>query len=456
MQRIQTTPEIVRKNGGVRTWPVFSLALLALLALMLVPAVTALRRSEAIYDEIRASEEQFQNTQRVFESVSQNVSSISLIIREFLLDTSPGAGRRYRERFDGTRGQLQADLSRLGQRLPPDGRPILETLQQQVNDYVAVVRSVLDWTAQERSERGAYFLRQEQRPRRDTILAMAQQLSQLNATIYAQQQRRTNESEQRFRAELQQSVLFALLAGLVITTGGILRLRWLERRAAAEREREAETTQEIRMLSARLRHAQEEERRTISRELHDDVGQKLTAMRMELGTLERLRGGDRGEFDARLAELKGLAEQTLHVIRDIAAGLRPAVLDDLGLPAAIQKQVREFSKRTGVPVTTSIDAGLQELRDPHRTYIYRIIQEALTNCARHSKAEKIAMTLTGRDDRIELTIVDDGVGFDQARVSHASGLGLIGMEERVRELGGAAVVRSSPGHGTSVRVTIPL
>jgi signal transduction histidine kinase len=332
---------------------------------------------------------------------------------------------------------------------------VLATLHQQANDYTAIVQSVLEWTAQERSERGAYFLREEQRPRRDTILAMAQQLSQLNASIYTQQQRRTNESEQRFRADLRQSVLFAIVAGLIVSSGGILRLRWLERRAAAEREREIETTEEIRKLSARLRHAQEEERRTISRELHDDVGQKLTAMRMELGTLERLRD-DRGEFDTRLAELKALAEQTLHVIRDIAAGLRPAVLDDLGLPAAVQKQAREFSKRTGVTVTVSVDGGLEELRDPHRTYIYRIAQEALTNCARHSKADKIALTLLGRDDRVELTVVDDGVGFDQSRLPHASGLGLIGMEERVRELGGTAVVQSSPGHGTSVRVTIPV
>jgi signal transduction histidine kinase len=456
IRRIQTTPEIPAKNGGVRTWPVFSLALLALLGLMLVPAVTALRRSEAIYDAVRADQEQFQDTQRVFESVSQNVFSISLTIREFLLDTSPDADRIYRQRLDDTQDQLQADMTRLGRRLPPDGRTILDTLRRQVSDYVEVVQSMLDWTAEERVARGAYFLRQEQRPRRDTILAMAQQLSQLNASIYAQQQQRTNVSERRFRAELQESVLFALLAGIVVSTGGILRLRWLERRAAVEREREIETTQEIRMLSARLRHAQEEERRTISRELHDDVGQKLTAMRMELGTVERLRDGDRGEFDVRVAELKALTEQTLHVIRDIAAGLRPAVLDDLGLPAAVQKQAREFAKRTGVSVSVSADGFLEQVRDPHRTYIYRIVQEALTNCARHSHAAKIAMTLVGREDRVELTVLDDGVGFDQARVRHVAGLGLMGMEERVRELGGTAAIQSSPGHGTAIRVTIPL
>jgi signal transduction histidine kinase len=469
--RIQTTPEFAQENTGAetqpaagpapgrratyRTWPVFTFALAALLGLMLVPAMTALRRSEAIYDQIRASQEQFQNTQEVFESLSQSVFTISLTIREFLLDTSPDAGRTYRARLNTARSRLQADITRLGVALPSDGQATLHELKQQVDEYLAVVGPVFDWTAAQRTERGAYFLREEQRPRRETILAVAQELSQLNAAVYEQQQRRTTESEQWFRSEMTKSLLFALLAGVFISTGGILRMRGLERRATDERRRAEETTAEIRKLSVQLRHAQEEERRTISRELHDDVGQQLTAMRMELGTLERLRGGDSGDFDARLAGLKGMAEQSLHVIRDIAAGLRPSVLDDLGLPAAVQKQTREFSKRTGVTVSVKVDGRFDELRDPHRTYIYRIVQEALTNCAKHANARHIAVTLADRHGRIELTIADDGAGFDPDRM-RTGGLGLIGMEERVRELGGTVDVRSSRSQGTTIHVIAPL
>lgn len=466
LPRIQRTPEIRQNKSGAgvsvasgsayRRWPVFSLALLALLALMLVPALTALRRSETIYEEVRTDQEQFQNTQRIFESLSESVFSVSITIREFLLDPSPDAGRVYRGRLDATRQRLETDMSRLATVLPPDGQVALRSLDQQVEQYITLVASMLDWTPEQRVDRGAYFLRQEQRPRRDTILAMTGQLAQLNMFMYAQQQQRTNANEQRFRRELTDSVLFALLTGLVVSTGGILRMRWLERRAAEEQQRAAETTQEVRLLSAQLRHAQEEERRTISRELHDDVGQKLTAIRMELGTLERLHAADPPEFESRLAELKAIAEQTLHVIRDIAAGLRPAVLDDLGLPAAVQKQAREFSKRTGVTASVSVDGDVDRLDDPHRTYIYRIAQEALTNCAKHSRASKIALTLIGRDHSVELSVIDDGIGFDQTRVSHTAGLGLIGMGERVRELGGTVSVESSPGHGTAVRISIPL
>jgi signal transduction histidine kinase len=466
--RIQTTPEIARNKGGAggergttaapagrtyRTWPVFSLALVVLLGLMLVPSVTALRRSEAIYQEIRASEQQFQDSQQIVERLSQNVFAISLSIREFLLDPSPDAGRAYRARVNANRDQLQADIARLGAVLPADGDLALQQLRQQVDQYLAIVTSIFDWTSQQRAERAAYFLREEQRPRRETILAVAQELSRINAAVYTQQQRRTTESELWFRGDLLQSASFALISGLVVSAAGMLRLRWLERRATEQRQRAEETTAEIRELSVRLRHAQEEERRTISRELHDEVGQKLTAMRMELGTLERLRHHD-GEFESRLGEVKALTEQSLHSIRDLAAGLRPAVLDDLGLPAAVQKQARDFSRRTGVAVSVSVDGPFGELSDPHRTYIYRIVQEALTNCARHAQASKIHVELVDLGDRIELAISDDGVGFANDP-RHREGFGLIGMEERVRELGGVVTVRSSPDRGTTIRASIP-
>jgi signal transduction histidine kinase len=468
LTRIQTTPEIDQEKPGAlgsarpkprratsyRTWPVFSVALLALLGLMLVPALTALRRSEAIYDDVALSQVQFQDSQRVLEALSDDVFAMSITIRDFLLDNSADAGRSYRLRFDSARDQLQSNIERLSHLLPPDGQPSLATLSGQVTDYVAAVQPVFDWTARQRIERSAYFLRQEQRPRRETILAVAQQLSTLSSSIYAEQQRRTNASELRFRRELTQSVWFALLAGVVVSTGGMLRMRWLERRAAEARTRAEDTTAEIRKLSSQLRRAQEEERRTISRELHDEVGQKLTAMRMELGTLDHLRSGHEGEFQSRLSEVKELAEQSLHIIRDIAAGLRPSVLDDLGLPAAVKKQAREFSQRTGIGVSVDVEGLFDTLRDPQRTYVYRILQEALTNCAKHSYAKSVRISIVDRDQDLELTVVDDGVGFDPFKVG-LSGLGLIGMEERVRELGGTLTIQARTGGGTSIRALIP-
>jgi two-component system sensor histidine kinase UhpB len=204
----------------------------------------------------------------------------------------------------------------------------------------------------------------------------------------------------------------------------------------------------------RLRHAQEEERRTISRELHDEVGQKLTAMRMELGALERLRTAGDSEFSVSLAQVKELAEHSLRMIRDIATGLRPSVLDDLGLGAALQKQAREFSNLTGTPVSVTIAGEFMGLGDRQRTYVYRIVQETLTNCAKHARARHITIHLLDHGEQIELTVADDGIGFDRGKVAH-SGLGLVGIEERVRELGGVIGVQSAPNHGTTIRIAIP-
>ena len=467
---IQTTPEIGQNNGGVgtilvakapsqsrggsaRTWPVFSLAMAVLLGLMLVPALTALRRSEVIYAEVRTSQEQFQTAQRAFEALSDNVSTISITVREFLLDNSPSAGPAYRARLTGARHDLEENIARLRQALPSHEISVLDSLQTTVDDYVAAVLSVFEWTPQQRQERAAFFLREQQRPSRKQILAVADNLADLNASVYAAQEQQTELSEQQFRYDLRQSLLFAVLAGLIVSVAGIVRMRSLEKRGADQRRHAEETALEMRNLSARLRHAQEEERRTISRELHDEVGQLLTAMRMELGALERERD-DPAAFEARVADLKGLAEQSLHLIRGIAAGLRPSVLDDLGLGAAVQKQAREFSQRTGIPVAVSVGGQFDRLDDQGAIYVYRIVQEALTNCAKHSRAKAVEISLTGRPDWYELTVRDDGAGFNYPVVGHA-GMGLLGIEERVRELGGSVSVRSRAGQGTVIDVRVP-
>ena len=470
---IQTRPENDGKQGGgravvpephlegqavrtrsYRTWVVFSLALTILLGLMLVPALTALRRSEQIYREIRASQQQFQNSQQVFEGLSSNVFTISITIRDVLLDTSPEAGQMYLTRLSSNWAQLQDNLTRLRHVIPPGETAVLLKLERELEAYRASILPVFGWTPQQRGERGAYFLREEQRPRRQSILAVAEELADLNASLYEQQQRRTAESEVRFREDLLRSVLFALLAGVAVSAAGILRIRWLERRAHQQHHQAEQTGEEMRNLSVRLRHAQEEERQTISRELHDEVGQKLTAMRMELGALERLRTADHGEFSVTLTQVKELAEQSLRMIRDIATGLRPSVLDDLGLGPALQKQAREFSKRTGTPVAVTIEGGFMGLGDRQRTYVYRIVQEALTNCAKHARAQHISIHLLDRDEQIELIIADDGIGFDRGKAMH-TGLGLVGIEERVRELGGAINVQSAPDDGTTIRIVIP-
>src|SRR5213079_325351 len=149
-----------------------------------------------------------------------------------------------------------------------------------------------------------------------------------------------------------------------------------------------------RRLSSQLLHTQEEERRHLSRELHDQVGQTLTALGMELGNVEQLRAGPPHEFTEHLKEARRLVHDTLNTVRNIAMGLRPSMLDDSGLAPALRGQTRGFAKHTGMPVPVAIDGPVDSIRDLQRTCLYRVVPEALTNSARHSKAKTAHLTLT--------------------------------------------------------------
>jgi signal transduction histidine kinase len=200
---------------------------------------------------------------------------------------------------------------------------------------------------------------------------------------------------------------------------------------------------------------QELERKALSRELHDEVGQTLTALGIEIGNLEKLRNADRDSFTTRIEDAKRLNMDAMRAIRDLAMGLRPSMLDDLGLEPALQWQGREFSRHTGVPASIQVNGSLDDLSEVQRTCIYRVIQEALTNCARHAQAMRVLVSLHVDNGRVVVVIQDDGVGFDiSAKIR--SGLGLVGIQERVQALEGSIRIASKHARGTTLRVEIPL
>jgi signal transduction histidine kinase len=183
--------------------------------------------------------------------------------------------------------------------------------------------------------------------------------------------------------------------------------------------------------------AQEDERRAIARELHDEVGQSLSGALLE---------------DASPA-VRSRLEDTVESVRRIALSLRPSMLDDLGLVAALEWQAREVGNRTGLAIEVCAEESAGELPDAHRTCIFRVAQEALRNCARHSGATRVRVALEKAVRGVTLAIEDNGKGF---RAGRTRGLGLLGMEERVNQLGGSFRLRSEPGRGTSIFAELPL
>jgi two-component system sensor histidine kinase UhpB len=212
----------------------------------------------------------------------------------------------------------------------------------------------------------------------------------------------------------------------------------------------------LRQMSSQVLTAQEEERKRIARELHDDTAQALTSVLVRLRLLERSAAGDE-RLRAGITELRDLTGETLEGVRRMAIDLRPPMLDDLGLEAALQAFVQDFSRRW--PVKAKFTSGrLGRLSPDVELVLYRIVQEALSNVAKHASASRVEARLTRRGRSLRLVIEDDGCGFDVEATmgSRASGLGLFGMEERLALIGGSVQVESAVGRGTRISVEAPL
>jgi signal transduction histidine kinase len=211
---------------------------------------------------------------------------------------------------------------------------------------------------------------------------------------------------------------------------------------------------QMRELSQRLVAMQEDERRNLSRELHDHVAQVLTALRMELGQIERTRPQSDARLGTAVAECRQLVDKMFRTVRDLALGLRPSMLDDFGLQPALEWHIRDVSRRFGVDVELHAQGDFETLPDGHRTCVYRSVQEALTNCVRHARARSIKVSVTGHADRLDVSVSDDGIGFDPAR--QRDGLGLRGIRERVKELHGTMTIAGSADAGTTLAIQLPL
>lgn len=229
-----------------------------------------------------------------------------------------------------------------------------------------------------------------------------------------------------------------------------------ERTLAAEELEQSRA--ELRALAARLQATREEERTRIAREIHDELGQALTALKLDLAWLgsKRPRGsGNSGAFRVIDSSITARVDETMEIVRRIASELRPSVLDQLGLEAAIECLVQEAAKRTGIAVNLQTDE-FPKLPDEVASHAYRIIQEALTNVTRHSKATRVDVSVRRAGGVIILGVADNGVGFAPDSLSGLRSLGLVGMRERALACGGTLMVRGKPGEGTAIVVTIPV
>jgi len=437
-----------------RSWLVLSVGFGTLILLIALLGFGAMHRAQTLHAETASALEAYLEADAVLREIPADLYMGDILIRDYLLDPSHITAPAYREQLLVRRASVSRRLDLLAQRLGVNEAASLRQFRTELKAYWDSMDPILGWSPQEKAALSQVFLRKQVLPRRRAVISLVRRIGEINAGDLRMKQEELQANQDLLQSFLRKTVFTALSLGLVVAAITIVRVASLERRNAQQRARAENAEEELRRLSRRLVRTQEEERKSLSRELHDAIGQMLSAMTMELGNLESLLSQSPDRLRARLEEARQLNADTIRGVRDLASGLRPAMLDELGLGPALRWQGREFARRSGVPVDVQVDGELEGLAETHRTCIYRVVQEALTNCARHAQAKNIRIAVYGQGGRVRLSIQDDGVGFDPQEAS-SRGLGLVGIHERVRALDGLVTVTSQPHRGTLLEVDVP-
>jgi signal transduction histidine kinase len=437
-----------------RTWPVVAIALSGLLLLIVASVVAMGNKAHAIYSQLEALNDHHRQVEARVRRLRGDVHLSGIFVRDYLLDTSRENAAEYRERLAQIRQTNMTTLTELAGLVGRDEAQRVKNLQTNLTVYWEAFEPLFSWTVAQKLAQSPSFLRREVLPRRDAVMALAQEIEALNNESLALQRRQVAVNQAELRRYVDLVLWVSILVGVFVAVAAVIRIWLLEHRSEEQRRRTELAEDNMRQLSQQLVKTQEDERRNLSRELHDHVGQMLTALRMELGTAERARGAGGPQFGQSVGECKRLAETMLRTVRDLAMGLRPSMLDDFGLKPALEWLVRDFARRCDIRIDLAVDGELERLPDAHRTCIYRVVQEALTNCVRHARARRVTVTVLDRMTSLELSVEDDGAGF--APTLPRAGLGLLGLDERVRELHGRLSIDSASGTGTTLRVTVPV
>jgi signal transduction histidine kinase len=453
-----TSPENSNLPAADPEWPTRGMrwvllgAFLGLLALIFVSGANARRT-------LREMHQQEQEARRALADHAQTLSSLCVFIEIYNQDIGRYVGYSAEKSDPEVRRDLDRLTTEIGSRLTsyPDHRQPEEA---------AFLQAILDLFQRHRELYQSVLATSGAPPGRaqllmsGQVLTMRSQLLDWSGQLSAWNGRQIQASDEallsqfgRLQSSLTGSLSIALAAGLLLVAASMAYILRLERQTRGRYRELAHSRHELERLSSSLVDAQEAERRSISRELHDEVGQSLGALLVDLGRLSTNLPAGSAEIRERLDHMKSVAERTVGTVRDIALLLRPSMLDDLGLVAALEWQGREVSRRSEMEVAVESENVSDDLPDEYKICVYRLVQEALHNAVRHSQARNARVRVVTSGHSIAVEVSDDGRGFDPQR---SRGLGILGMEERVKRLGGTLTVKSAPGQGTLLKAELPL
>ena len=425
-------------------------ALLVLMAIICIDSPRTLEEFQTANIQIR---QDFLYREHTLEQVRAGLYESGNLVRDYILmESDPDAQAMLRTEFQTIQNETTGTLQACIQSLPAGKKEPFEHLAVELGNYWSTIGPISALGAKDKKELGHSVLRGDVLSQHAKILAITKEVRAVNNDELGEAERKTAEVFAEFRRRLLVVATIAFSSGLILAASTILYVGRLENSLEKKYDESLQAQRELKELSKRLVDTEERERRAISRELHDEVGQSLSALLLDVENLAELSTAD-GVFRRGLQKIKALAENCVNEVRNMALLLRPSMLDDLGLVPALEWQAREVSKRTGMLVDTVEENVSDNLPEEHKTCVYRIVQEALNNSSKHAYAKNARVTVRQERNHLRVSIEDDGKGFDPSRVR---GLGLLGMNERVSQLGGVLQVDSDPSRGTCLRVDLPL
>jgi signal transduction histidine kinase len=448
-----------------------------LLALLLASGVLTVRfLSEMRTQELAATRALAERT-HALSGLWLSIQSYNQAVQQFVAETAADRDAEARRRLEQLTLEIDAEFDRYPTIRDSEEDALLAGMRRVFSQQRTLYITILRARPTERRRQAESVLAEHIVPAQKQILDWSGKLQVWNGERLQQADRALATQFANLQGSLSRVLAIGFGSGLLLVLGSMAYIVRLDRQTRARYVELARSQHALQQLSARLVDAQETERRAISRELHDEVGQALGALLVDIGRLSTTLSGGHSEMraemraevgaevgaevrtevtaevKAQLDNLKAVAERTFQSVRNIALLLRPSMLDDLGLAAALEWQGREVSRRSEIEVSVEPESVPEDLPDEYKICIYRLVQEALNNAVRHSGARNATVVVKRLAKSIVVRIADDGRGFDPER---ARGMGILGMEERVKRLGGTLRVESQPAKGVTVTAELPI
>ena len=403
-----------------------------------------------------AGQDQFVQQEKVLGRIRGALVNGGNYARDFLLNPRPDRVARYTSQI----GKLEVGSKESLDLLEKNANTREQAIQLRVrmDAWFAVLRKIENWNEPTRFAQGYDFIREELPGPRETASEILVEMTDANNAAA----KRVADELTWTRQAAMRRIFFLPAVCMVIAVAVVgfsfAYARDLEVESQRKYEEVARAKNEMERLSARLLNVQEEERRGLSRELHDGIGQTLTALRIEVSHFQSNKLLMDEDVRERWNRAKRLAEDAVRTVRDISLLLRPSLLDDLGLEPALRWQTEDFGRRTGITCHFNAESLQEQIPDAWKTCVFRIVQEAIHNCEKHAAPRTVRVAIRQDAEQLIVDVEDDGCGFDLHGKSapQGTGLGIVGMRERAAMLGGSLHIQSSPGRGTKLTVHLPL